>query len=331
MSPESRTDRCKPCTEHRNILRVQESRATSSAGRTDPGSHANYRTLTSLEKDKRLRNLHSLVMSSRKQVDRLRAKLSTISESRGVEVDDTVHSDLQSIMTSESENVLKSFPEGSFARIFWEQQLDAASRNDARGMRWHPLMVKWCLYLRHKSSGAYDTLRESGCIKLPSQRTLRDYTHYVKAIVGFSAEVDQQLFEAAKLHSCKEYERCVVLLLDEMYIKEDLVYDKHSGSLIGFADLGDINNHLLAFERSLDDTAVASGPLARTMLAFMVQGLLSRLSFPYAQFCCNQVSGDLLFNPFWEAVYRLERLGLKVKTHIHITCRYLPFDERHTL
>ena len=27
---------------------------------------------------------------------------------------------------------------------------------------------------------------------------------------------------------------------------------------------------------------------------------------------CSTVSGDLLFQPFWETVYRLERVGLKV-------------------
>ena len=57
-------------------------------------------------------------------------------------------------------------------------------------MKWHPLMIKWCIYLRYKSSGAYEMLRESGCIKLPSQRTLRDYTHVFKSVSGFSVDVD---------------------------------------------------------------------------------------------------------------------------------------------
>jgi len=38
------------------------------------------------------------------------------------------------------------------------------------------------------------------------------------------------------------------LLLNEMYIREDLVYNKHTGQLIGFVNLGDINNHLLEFK-----------------------------------------------------------------------------------
>ena len=49
--------------------------------------------------------------------------------------------------------------------------------------------------------------------------------------------------------------RLTDLLSDEVHIKEDLVYDKHSGSLIGCVNMGDINNHLMNFERSLTDEA----------------------------------------------------------------------------
>ena len=36
-----------------------------------------------------------------------------------------------------------------------------------------------------------------------------------------------------------------------MHIKEDLVYNKHTGELVGFVNLGDINTHLLKYEQSL--------------------------------------------------------------------------------
>ena len=98
-------------------------------------------------------------------------------------------------------------------------------------MKWHPLMIRWCLYLRHLSGSAYETLRESGVIRLPSQRTLRDYTYYTTAFTGFSADVDKQLMEVANTSTCPERDMCVVLLMDEMHIKEDIVYDKHTGTV----------------------------------------------------------------------------------------------------
>lgn len=115
---------------------------------------------------------------------------------------------------------------------------------------------------------------------MPSQRTLRDYSSCVKAQAGFSAEVDRQLFEAANLHlsSCEGWQKLVCLLLDEMYIREDLVYNKHTGKLIGFCNLGEINDHLLSFERSLDaDNDTSTPPLAKTIMVFMVRGLFTPL------------------------------------------------------
>ena len=84
-------------------------------------------------------------------------------------------------------------------------------------------MIWRCLFLRHKSSGAYEALYKSGVLKLPSQRTLMDYT-------------------------CDEWEKCVLILLDEMHIHEDLAYDKHTDKLVAFTNLGDIANHLLALK-----------------------------------------------------------------------------------
>ena len=170
---------------------------------------------------------------------------------------------------------------------------------------------RWCIYLRHQSQGAYETMRQ--CVALPSQRTLRDFTHHIQPSPGFSAEVDTQLYEAAKLEQCREREKFMVLLLDEMHVKEDLVYDKHTGELIGFTNLGDINFHLLALERSssIDSSKPPSKILANSMMTFMVRGVFSHLQFPYVQFPCNSITGDLLYDPFWEAV-RIETCGLRI-------------------
>ena len=74
-----------------------------------------------------------------------------------------------------------------------------------------------------------------------------------------------------------------------------------------------MNDHLIAFEQSFSEEPDSDvDEIAKTMMVFMVRGLFTRLRFPYAQFPCRSVTGELLYDPFWEAVLRLERMELKV-------------------
>ena len=148
--------------------------------------------------------------------------------------------------------------------------MQANQYNNAKSMKWHPLFIKWCLYLRHLSGKSYELLQSSGCVKLPSQSTLRDYTHFIPSGIGFSADVDKNLIDVAFLSN--NLNKYIFLIMDEMHIKNDLVYDKHEASLIGFVNLGNTNNQLLEFEQALlsDET---EPPLASSMLVLMVRGL----------------------------------------------------------
>ena len=46
----------------------------------------------------------------------------------------------------------------------------------------------------------------------------------------------------------KGYQRCVVLSFDEIKIQENLVFDKYTGDLIGYVDLGDIEFNYSPFQ-----------------------------------------------------------------------------------
>ena len=135
-------------------------------------------------------------------------------------------------------------------------------------MRWHPLFIKWCIYLRHLSGSAYEMLRKSGCVKLPLQKTLRDYTYYTSINIGFSDAVDEQLLRMADMS--KEMNKYMGLVLDEVHIRADLVYDKHVGSLLGFVNLGEVNNHLMKFEGKVVGEEEELQQLANSMVLFMV-------------------------------------------------------------
>ena len=67
---------------------------------------------------------------------------------------------------------------------------------------------------------------------MPFQRTLQDYTYVIETTAGFSANVDQQIMEAANIHECNIIDKYMILIMDEIHIEEGIVYDKNLGEKI---------------------------------------------------------------------------------------------------
>ena len=275
-------------------------------------SHVNFRYLSLPEKLQRMRNLAQLVRAKDKIISDQQKKIDSVLKVNGVTVDECTHNDLLTIMSAQ-----KDVGAGeNFSSVFWQQQLRAAKLENKNGMHWHPAIIRWCLYLHHRSSGCYSTLRDSGVITLPSERTLRDYKHCFTTNFGFSASRDLQLSEAVKSYTPCHLSKYVTITVDEMYIKAGLVFNKASGALVGFHDLGEVNNLLGDLERVLKNPNTRR-PLAKVMLVFMVRGLFTSMKFPYVQFAAASTKGATLFPLFRQVVFRLTRLGLCV---VAVTC-----------
>ena len=75
-----------------------------------------------------------------------------------------------------------------------------------------------------------------------------------------------------------------MLVLDEMKIPEDLVFDSTGRWLHGFVNLGDISNKLQALEREVRYSSVTpSGNIATHMLTLMVRGIFYQTRVPLRQ------------------------------------------------
>ena len=70
-----------------------------------------------------------------KQVERLKQQINKSTEVRGISIDETLNKDLLHIMLERKGDIYAKFPEDSFQRIFWDQQLHAASVPDFRQIR----------------------------------------------------------------------------------------------------------------------------------------------------------------------------------------------------
>ena len=113
---------------------------------------------------------------------------------------------------------------------------------------------------------------------------------------GFNPEVIQQLCDTT--NDLAGYQRYVVISMDEMKIKDNLVYDKSSEEFIGFVDLGDpILNY-----GSFEDTT----KLATNVLVFYIRGVASKLKFPLAYINTTGAKSFQIMPLFWKAVSILE-------------------------
>ena len=238
-------------------------------------SHTNVRYLNTPEKLAKMTNLKKRVKSAEIEITRLKEKVLSLIQKNGEEVDSGLHGDLSSIVQENMKNMHAAFPEGMFRRVLWDSQIENSKKSDARQYRWHPVMIKWCLNLKLISSSAYHAMQSSGFITLPSERTLRDYTNCIKSVPGYQQEVIDMMRYESKCNELPENRRYVMILLDEMKIKEDIVYDKYSGNMIGFCNLGSVNDDLMKAEHEED----THPPVAKQILAIMIPGIFSNLTF----------------------------------------------------
>ena len=204
---------------------------------TAVSSHTNYRYLRTPQ---RKANLRAEVKTKRNEVERLKLRLKEATEKTGVCVEKQLEDDLQTIMLEKTKEISQKYAENSFHRPFWDQQLEALKVRDKRQVRWHPMVSQFkttfiCLL-------QCTQIVRSPCVA--ELTTPRDYTHFVKSKPGFNPGIDEQLCREAKIDSIPEFQKYVCLVFDEIKVKEDLLYDKHSASLLGFVKIGDVNDHL---------------------------------------------------------------------------------------
>ena len=111
-----------------------------------------------------------------------------------------------------------------FTKLFWEEQ-QKYLKNSSKGMRYHPMIIRYCLSLASKLAAVCDEIwhdanKGTGFVILLSMWELRDYKNYIKPQRGFSQEIIQEL--RSKTKDFSKQEKFVVMLMDEMKIQENL-------------------------------------------------------------------------------------------------------------
>ena len=235
-------------------------------------------------------------------------------ESEGVRLSREDAADIQTIMEENSDKVDDAFAEESFQHTLWEQQKKYNALKDKRQMRWHPLVIRFALSLRYASSTAYRTVSSSGLLSLPSERTLWDYTHWCSVKNGVHFAFIDRAKRVIAQEGFEQQDKQFALIMDEMKIKTGLVYRKHTGELVGFCDLGTVNQEFEELATAGECSNLNPTPkLAEHMLTFMIRSIFRpSLSFMIASYASLCLSGEKLYAPVWEVVEALEFSGLPV-------------------
>ncbi|XP_076803013.1 uncharacterized protein LOC143447005 isoform X2 [Clavelina lepadiformis] len=190
----------------------------------------------------------------------LEAKVSTLL------ADDTVQVEVDKIMSDDMTAIVKAAQDedkiDNFYSIFWKEQqkLNSMKRN---GERYHPELIK----------NVYCTAP------------------------GIQDNVLEEL--KSKSLSLASHERFLVISIDEMKVKENIVYNAATDRIIGFVDLG--------VDRQYNNEAPATHALQ-----FYGRSILSNFSRPIVFYATKNTKAFHLVSMFWEVVESLAGCGFTV-------------------
>ena len=85
--------------------------------------------------------------------------------------------------------------------------------------------------------------------------------------------------------------RFVVLVIDEMKIRADLVFNKSSGEITGFVDYGEgtLEHRFTELQQRCKQQRLADREVATHMLTVMVRGITFHMDLPVAQFATTGI------------------------------------------
>ena len=142
--------KCSECVAYRDTLRSIHHRWSKKLNQspskvTSTHSHANERWLNTPQRKEKVLQLKSRMRASEKRVKYMEGKIKEFMEKKGVQVDDPLHAGLNQIMNDHTREIQKNYEEGSFHRLFWDQQTKNLSKYPTQ-RRWHPMLICWCLH-----------------------------------------------------------------------------------------------------------------------------------------------------------------------------------------
>lgn len=187
----------------------------------------------------------------------------------------------------------KTVYESTLCKLFRQDQLQALSRRNMRGIQWSSPTVKRALQLRFACGASGYNLLLQQSYPLPSVRTLQRRMKTISFHPGILHQVFQYL--QLKVKDLHAEEKVCCLTLDEMSITPNIEYDQSSGQLIG------------------NVTLPGHSGIATHALVFMLGGITSRWKQTVAyHYSGNSTDGRALKPIVLDILRKASEIGLTV-------------------
>ena len=214
------------------------------------------------------------------------------------------HDDLEQILNL----VLKMDVPENFAILLKSQLNNCKKGIDIHQRRWDPKIISLCLTLFIRSPQAYNDLKKSGFLELPSKRLLQYYKNSVKQTPGFNKGNLTWMMKEMEKQNVSEFGRHGGIIIDEMSIQDDLIITKSGDSwnIVGFVDMDRVNNNIDIISKNKKTVE-----LATHALQFVFHGLTG-FRWPVAYFGSCTATAHQLYNTFWKCVDLMDDHGFTI-------------------
>ncbi|XP_064485536.1 uncharacterized protein LOC135398009 [Ornithodoros turicata] len=184
--------------------------------------------------------------------------------------------------------------EGSERAAFLIDQLRNYSK---KSPRWSETTIRHSILWSSRSPSSYALQLSSNALKLPTRPTLKKYIGPTTADSVTELMVTRLKSEAEGL---KDEEKLGSLLMDEMAIKECILYDRAGDQLTGFANY------------NASKSAGLEGEVANRLLCFLFLGLSTRYRLPVGFYFTKGLQSPQLRTLILEIMKRVEEAGFIV-------------------
>ncbi|XP_052130987.1 uncharacterized protein LOC127751445 isoform X2 [Frankliniella occidentalis] len=174
------------CTECSKLYKPLK-RKSLSAAVDRPKLHTANKYLTEEQMLTKLADQANTINTANRKISHMTERMQLMLTKSGVNLDNDLSDNLTELLESGQMTEAKS--------VFLQQQVKASQKKNMVGMRWHPTMIRFALAIHLTSPAAYELMRDTGMLKLPSGRTLFDYSHVKPVQEGIDQYVLDSLGE----------------------------------------------------------------------------------------------------------------------------------------